>query len=242
MATRRRRKWVFWGGNNNYLIGKFDGTTFTKEAGPFQFEYGNNYYAAQTYSDIPKEDGRRIQIAWMNGGRYPGMPFNQQMSFPSALSLRSLPEGIRLFRQPVQEIEKIHGKRYGFLDLPLKFGDDPLKEISGDLFDIRMEFEPRNAKEVAINVRGTPIVYDVQKKLVVFLGKTAKLAPIDGKVRLQVLVDRSSIEVFGNDGAMSMSSCFLPPTGDKHISLSAKGGAVRVKSLETWKLDSTWPP
>ena len=41
---------------------------------------------------------------------------------------------------------------------------------------------------------------------------------------------------------MSMSSCFLPPAGDKHISLSAKGGTARVKSLETWKLDSTWPP
>ena len=68
----KNTRWVFWGGNSNYLIGKFDGTTFTKEAGPFRFEHGNNYYAAQSYSDIPKEDGRRIQIAWMHGGRYPG--------------------------------------------------------------------------------------------------------------------------------------------------------------------------
>ena len=46
-------------------------------------DYGANYYAVQTYSDIPAGDGRRIQIAWMNGGSYPKMPFNQQMSFPA---------------------------------------------------------------------------------------------------------------------------------------------------------------
>ena len=122
-------RWVFWGGNSNYLIGKFDGTTVTKEAGPFRFEFGNNYYAAQTYNDIPKEDGRRIQIAWMKGGRYPGMPFNQQMSFPSVLTLRTLPEGIRLCREPVGEIEKLHDKQHTFKDLLLKPGDDPLKDI-----------------------------------------------------------------------------------------------------------------
>jgi sucrose-6-phosphate hydrolase SacC (GH32 family) len=234
-------RWVFWGGNGHYSIGKFDGTTFTKEAGPFRFEYGNNYYAAQSYSDIPKTDGRRIQIAWMNGGRYPGMPFNQQMSFPSVLTLRTLPEGIRMCREPVKEIEKIHDKRHSFKGLPLKAGDDPLKDISGDLFDIRMEFEPGDAEEVKLNIRGTPVVYDVKKKLVAFLGKTAKLEPIEGKVKLQVLVDRPSIEVFGTDGRFSMSSCFLPPSGDKKISLSAKGGTAQVKSLEVWELKSAWP-
>jgi sucrose-6-phosphate hydrolase SacC (GH32 family) len=237
----KNTRWVFWGGNSNYLIGRFDGTTFTKEAGPFRFEYGNNYYAAQSYSDVPKEDGRRIQIAWMQGGRYPGMPFNQQMSFPSALTLRTLPEGIRMCREPVKEIEKIHGKRHSFKDLSLKAGDDPLKDISGDLFDIRMEFEPGDAEEVTLNIRGTPVVYDVKKKLVVFLGKTAQLEPIEGKVKLQVLVDRPSIEVFGADGRFSMSSCFLPPSGDKKISLSAKGGTAQVKSLEVWELRSAWP-
>jgi len=234
-------RWVFWGGSGNYSIGKFDGKTYVKEAGPFRFEYGNNYYAAQSYSDIPKEDGRRIQIAWMNGGRYPGMPFNQQMSFPSALTLRTLPEGIRLCREPVKEIEKLHDKQHSFKDLSLQAGDDLLKDIAGDLFDIRMEFEPGDAEEVTLNVRGKPVVYDVKKKQVVFLGKTAKLEPIEGKVKLQALVDRASIEVFGPDGRFSMSSCFLPSPGNKKLSLTAKGGKARVKSLEVWELKSAWP-
>jgi sucrose-6-phosphate hydrolase SacC (GH32 family) len=76
---------------------------------------------------------------------------------------------------------------------------------------------------------------------VVFLGKTVRLEPIDGKVKLQVLVDRSSIEVFGPDGRFSMSSCFLPPPDNKKLALTAKGGTARVKSLDVWELKSAWP-
>ena len=38
---------------------------------------------------------------------YPGMPFNQQMSFPRELILRSTAEGPRLVRQPVGEIAQL---------------------------------------------------------------------------------------------------------------------------------------
>ena len=78
-------KWVFWAANNNYMLGSFDGKVFRKETGPLPSHFGANRYAAQTFSDIPPADGRRIQIAWMSGGKYPGMPFNQQMSIPVEL-------------------------------------------------------------------------------------------------------------------------------------------------------------
>src|SRR5678815_2351311 len=82
--------------NGRYLVGSFDGVRFTPEAGgPQQVEFGNNYYAVQTYSDVP--DGRRIQIGWMRGGRYPRMPFNQQMAFPHELRLKRTDNGLRLF-------------------------------------------------------------------------------------------------------------------------------------------------
>ena len=65
-----KTKWVFTAANGHYLAGDFDGTRFTPEEGPLTPEFGANYYAVQTYSDIPERDGRRIQIAWMNGGSY----------------------------------------------------------------------------------------------------------------------------------------------------------------------------
>ena len=53
-------------------------------------------------SNIP--DGRRIQTGW---GRieHKGMPFNQMMLFPCDLTLRTTAEGVRLFCEPVKEIE-----------------------------------------------------------------------------------------------------------------------------------------
>ena len=99
----------------------------------WQTEYGDNCYAAQTWSDIPETDGRRLQIAWMRGGKYPDMPFNQQMSFPCELTLRTTSAGIRLFRQPVKELENIHQTKHSWNDQPLKPGENLLSGIAGDL-------------------------------------------------------------------------------------------------------------
>src|SRR5437588_541892 len=79
-----------------------------RESGNHQLWHGN-YYAAQTFSNAP--GGRRIQIGWGQGITFPGMPFNQQMAFPCELMLRTTPDGVYLFAEPVQEIEKLHGKR-----------------------------------------------------------------------------------------------------------------------------------
>jgi len=85
-------RWVFWGASGNYLLGSFDGTSFTPEGESLRSNWGAHCYAAQTWSDIPPSDGRRLQIAWMAKGEYPGMPFNQQMSFPRELTLRTTPD------------------------------------------------------------------------------------------------------------------------------------------------------
>ncbi len=233
----RNTRWVFWGGNSNYAIGTFDGRSFTKESGPWRFEFGGNYYAAQSYSDAP--DGRRIQIAWMAGGRYPDMPFNQQMSLPSELTLRKFAEGIRLCRQPVKELDALHQKHQAWSGT-VKAGDDPLQGIAGDLLDIRLELAPGDAAEAILTIGDAAVVFDAKRKTVSCLEKTAALEPIAGKIKLQVLVDRASIEVFGNDGKISLSTCYLPPRQHKRVALTTKGGQAMVKSLDVWELKSAW--
>ncbi len=106
----KTRKWVFTAANGQYLVGVFDGEKFTPEQPLQQVDFGANYYAVQSYSDIPPADGRRIQIAWMTGGSYPQMPFNQQMSFPCELTLRKTEDGLRMYRWPVKEISNLYEK------------------------------------------------------------------------------------------------------------------------------------
>jgi fructan beta-fructosidase len=233
--------WVFTGANGRYLIGRFDGRKYTPEAGPFLADVGANYYAVQTYSDIPEKDGRRIQLAWMNGGRYPGMPFNQQMSFPCELTLRTCPEGVRMFRYPVKELERLRGKESRWKNTQLTPGENLLAGLSRELFDIDAEIEPDNAAEVGFVLRGAAITYDVAGRRLAALGRSAVLEPVGGKIQLRILLDRTSIEVFGNGGKVSATSCFLPKPDNRSLEILAKGGAAKVVSMKVYELRSAWP-
>ena len=235
-----RTKWLFLGANGNYLVGTFDGKAFIPESGPHQGDYGNNFYATQSYNDIPAADGRRIQIAWMNGGKYPEMPFNQQMSFPCELTLRSFPEGPRMCRRPVREIESLRESDHAVNDRVLHPDENALAEISGDLFDIDAQFELIDAAEFGFKIRGETITYSVKDKAISCLGKSAPLSPIEGRIQIRILVDRASLEVFGNDGTISMTSCFLPKVRDRAIGTFAKGGSIKIVSMHVYSLRSAW--
>ena len=233
-------KWVFWGANGRHFIGTFDGEHFTAESDVLRTEHGANCYAAQTWSDIPSTDNRRLQIAWMSGGKYPDMPFNQQMTFPCELTLRTTDDGIRMFRKPVREIETIHKQRYSWNNQPLASTKNLLNNIEGELFDIRAEIKLGDASAVGFTVRGEDIHYVIDTQTLTCLEKSASLQPIDGRIELQILVDRSSIEVFANDGRLSMCSCFLPDTTNRSLRIFSSGGEARIISLDVYELQSAW--
>jgi sucrose-6-phosphate hydrolase SacC (GH32 family) len=240
-GDRSKGKWVWTAANGRYLVGTFDGNRFTPEAGPLQVDYGKNYYAVQTYSDIPESDGRRIQVAWMSGGKYPDMPFNQQMSLPCELKLRSSPDGPRLVRTPVKEIEVLHGDGKEWSDVTVEPGDNPLAGLTGELFDIRAEIEPGDATAFGFRCRGEAVTVSLKDRKLTCLSAAANLEPVKGRVQLQVLVDRTSLEVFGNDGRVSLTSCFLPKADNRSLEMFATGGAVKVVSLRVYPLRSAWP-
>ena len=233
-------KWVFWGANNRYRLGDFDGKTFRAETEPLSTHFGANRYAAQTYSDIPTADGRRIQIAWMAGGKYPDMPFNQQMSIPAELTLRKFPEGVRLCTLPVREVDQLREDEKFSYAGELKPGDNPLKHLRGDLWDIALKVEPGSAEAITLNIRGAPINFNVKTRKLSCLGSSANIELIDGCLALRVLVDRSSIEVFTADGRVNMAFCFLPPKDNQTLEFTCSGGNARIKSLDVWHMASVW--
>ena len=151
----------------------------------------------------------------MNGGQYPDMPFNQQMSFPCELTLHTTPEGIRLFRRPVREIEKLEASKHSWGNRALKPGENLPYAMSGELIELRAEIKLGTATEFGFTVRGEKVAYDVAKSELVCLDKAAPLAVDEEIITLQVLLDRTSIEVFGNDGQVSLQTCFLADQADK---------------------------
>jgi sucrose-6-phosphate hydrolase SacC (GH32 family) len=232
-------RWVFWGANGRYLLGDFDGKKFTVESGPHESRVGN-HYASQTYSDIPESDGRRIQIAWMAKGKFPDMPFNQQMSIPCELKLRRFGDDIRLCMLPVKEIGRARGRSMTWKNVVLDPGMNLLSDMSEELFEIQAEIEPRGAAEVGFNLRGNPLVYNVSQKKLSCRNKSVEVTPVAGKIELHILVDRTSIEIFPNEGLMPIFLCFPLDTEDKTIEIFGRGGQAKIRRLRFSKLKSIW--
>ena len=236
----KNTKWVFVAGTGGYLIGSFDGKTFKPEAGPFVADHGANYYATQTYNDIPAADGRRIQFAWMVFvGGYPGMPFNQQMNFPCECSLRTFPEGVRMCRVPVREIEKLRVSEHKWSNIVISPGENLLSGVHGELLDIRAVFELADAKEFGFKLHGHEVRYETDSRTLTSLGRKAELTPIKNRLTLRMLVDRNSVETYADEGRAVFSSCFIP-NGTQGLELYSKGGKVKLVSMEVYELKSSW--
>jgi len=235
-------KWVFWGGNGNYLIGDFNGTTFTAETKPLRSEWGKNCYAGQTWSDIPESDGRRLWIGWMRGGKYPGMPFNQQMTCARELTLHPTTDGPRLHIRPVREIAEIRGEQFSKRNLRLKPDDNPLAAVRGGLLEIYTRMVLDNAAGIELGLGSVRLEYDVERQALSCLGKSALLRPMEGdQLELHVLLDRTSVEVFANEGRVVMSFCVLPEQLQGELVFEAYGGEASVSDLTVYRLQSIWP-
>jgi fructan beta-fructosidase len=249
------KKWVMYGASGTYMIGNFDGKQFNMESGkhsyctgksrpnaPSGFNHEGIHYAAQTFNDTP--DGRRIQLGW--GIVFaPGMPFNQMITFPTELSLRTTNEGIRMFCEPIKEIKTIHKKEHKLTDIKMSGTNkkDLLPEIEGELGEllhIKAEFEIGPTKSYGVFgfvINGYKIEYDYRHNRL----NDAFLDVEDGKIYLEILVDRTSVEVFANHGRLYLADTHFSVDSPKQLDLfSLWRSPVLLSSLEIYELESIW--
>ena len=234
-----RRLWVLYAADGEYRLGTFDGRRFAPETGKLRLWQGN-FYASQTFSDMP--DGRRIVIGWANGIAFPGEPFNQQMTLPCELTLRKTTEGVRLFAVPVAELASLRGKEHTLDDLTLEGGEQALAGPAGDLLEINAQVEPGDKGVFSLNVRGTTIGYDAFKR-VLSCGDVAAPLALDGStIRLHILLDRGSIEVFGNDGRVAISRAVTAESQKPSLLLAVPAASppVKFRSIRVHELGSAW--
>jgi len=226
-------RWVVWAADATYALGAFDGETFTPEhEGKHQLHWGS-YYASQTFNDAP--DGRRIQIGWARI-ELEVMPFNQLMGFPTELSLRTTSDGVRLFAEPVRELETLRRRGHVLGENALRDGEPVSLDVTGRLFDVRATFAVGDAERFGLDLGGTRIVYDAAKHELAGM----PLDPEDGRIHLQLVVDRPSLEVCGNRGRVYLTRSFRPGGEVRSIGAFAEGGAATLLGLEVYELESAW--
>ena len=257
------------GSGNQYFIGHFDGTTFSSE-GPRErtvwVDYGRDFYASTSFADLPKSDGRRIWIGWLNNWEYapklPTYPWRGAQSIPRELKLRRFHDGLRLVQRPVTELRvlRVHHTRLKEQSIDAANRSFIAKGIRGETLEIAADIDFGSATEVGFKVRKGPDeetvigIDEKQSQLFVdrtrsghielgehFSGRHAGPIQLAGRIaKFHIFVDRSSVEVFGNDGETVISELIFPTTGSDGLELYSKGGKARILRLDVWKLKSVY--
>lgn len=255
------------GSRTQYFIGQFDGTTFVNDNSDetiLWLDFGRDNYAGVSWSDIPQHDGRRIYIGWMSNWRYanqvPTESWRSAMTLPRELSLISTEFGIRLVQQVVSEFDSIRKRSEKHQDFSVE-SDLPVPfNMLSPLMEVAVEFENDNASSFGIEIQGaenemTVICYDSGRN-VLRVDRTnsgdnsfsesfatvqeAALQLDSGKLKLQIIMDASSAEIFANDGKAAFTSLIFPANPYDKIQLYSNEGKVKVNSLVLTELDSIW--
>ncbi|HLZ93010.1 MAG TPA: glycoside hydrolase family 32 protein [Candidatus Acidoferrum sp.] len=273
-----RKKWVLVINRNpgapaggtgvEYFVGNFDGFRFTRE-GPAEQElwadYGKDFYATNSFSDLPASDGRRIWLAWISNWQYantePTKLWRGAQSLPRALSLKTYPEGIRLLQTPVKEIERLRASRiFSATDIAIQHDSNlRLANDKSDTLEIEAELVPGNAAGagfrlrkgeneetlVGVSAKTHELFIDRTHSGLVsfspdFPGRHRAILHWTSPVKLHIFLDRSSIEVFANDGETVLTDRIYPSPASNGLEVYSEAGDSRIRSLTVWKLNSIW--
>ena len=252
-------RWVMLGASNTYMIGRFDGKVFTPESGKHRFSTGA-IYAAQTFNNVP--DGRRIQIGWANID-HKGMPFRGQMLLPTELTLRTTKDGVRLVSKPIAEVVSLIKPIYSsdkalsekevnealktLSNSPLK-GENknslPLREGwggSGGLF-LHATLNLTYATSAGLRLGGHNIIdYDLNRNTINGQPYSPQ-DPTSLSLTMDVYIDRTSVEVFIDDGLYSFAAPLPSSSGEGpgEGALSFWGSDINVTDLCLGSVGSIW--
>lgn len=232
------KKWVMYGASGTYMIGEFDGYKFTPEAGKYYYTNGS-IYAAQTYTNIPESDGRRIQIGW---GRiaHPGMSFNGCMLIPTSLSLKTTSEGIRLFSTPIEEFDQLQTNVYKGSNLTGEKASEALQPYNSNAtLRIKATLKLSHATSAGLSLDGQNLLdYDMNGNRVngVFYSPDDMTSM---EISVDMIIDKTLIEAYIDNGAYSYS---MERKATNQEGFRFWGNNIEVKNLEIYTLKSIWEP
>lgn len=233
----------FHSGNNTMcLIGEFDSKTNTfVRQNVHAIDYGIDFYATQT---LLAPDGRRIMSAWMQSwdataNRIPDCKWYGQMILPRELHIK---DG-RLIQNPVRELESIRGARVSYsnqniqdskyldqvsgrkVDMTVTVNAESeydvfrIKVAQNDEFDTMIEYNPKTSMLKLDRTRSGCRVDIVHER-------SCSVRNLNGAIKLRIVMDLYSVEVFVNDGEQAMTACIYTTELADGISFEAIGTAI----------------
>jgi levanase/fructan beta-fructosidase len=241
-------RWVMLGASNTYMIGRFDGKVFTPESGKHRFSTGA-IYAAQTFNNVP--DGRRIQIGWANID-HRGMPFRGQMLLPTELSLRTTKEGVRLVSKPIREVASLLKPLYSSEKAKALSKEEANKALnnalpqrgSGEGAFLRATLNLTYATSAGLKFDGQTLIdYDLNRNTLNGQFYSPQ-DPTSLSLTMDIYIDRTSIEVFIDDGLYSFSMdrkrAISTPRNPVTMGFEFWGVDINVTDIQLDAIESCW--
>ena len=249
-------RWVMWPGGTYYWIGKFNGKGFVPDDNRRNRTHYGQFNTSQVFANAP--GGRIVQIGWAHCCDY-DTEFSQMASFPLELSLRTTPEGLRLYADFVPELARLRQQGSQQKGVVVKAGT-PLKvgDISQPV-EIIAEFDPGSASQVTFTGAELDIGWNARsqelrvKEVSLPAGRqeaayweydgnpeNIKLSPKNGRVDLHILLDIPSVEVVSGGGeSYTIKGRDYRKLGEKSpMEIRVDGGDVTFSRLEVYPLKS----
>ncbi|MCP3422878.1 glycoside hydrolase family 32 protein [Nocardioides pinisoli] len=234
------------GSGMQYFVGQLDGPHFRPTQDARWVDHGADFYAAVSYSDAPEP----LVQGWMSNWRYadlvPAATHRGSMTLARHLALRPRDGELVLVQRPVvRDSPVVHEVRdvpvQGILVLPVR----------ARTCRVVVDIDPGDARRVGVHVRAgdghRTTVWLEPASSTVGLDRrtsgetgfhdgfaaehTAPLTVGDHAVRLEVVVDESSVEVFAGDGEVVLTDLVFPGPGDDGLAVFAEGGTALVQHL-----------
>ncbi len=228
------------------MIGEYDEIEddFTEEHNQ-SIDYGIDFYAPQT---VLSPDGRRIMIGWMQNWdtcaiRALEEPWFGQMSLPRELSVKNG----RLYQKPVRELEDMRTGKVEYKDVTVTDTIN-LEGIKGRKVDMELEIRPENKQELyhkfavrfaqnaqyqtSLSFRPYENILKIDRKFsgsrrAIIHQRRSKVNSENGHLKLRMILDRFSVEIFVNDGEQVLTATMYTEQEADGISFFADG-AVKM--------------
>lgn len=230
-------------------------------------DYGKDHYATVTWSGAP--DSRRTAIGWMSNWQYaadvPTMQYRSANTLPREIGLFRAPDGeIYASSSPSPELLGIRDRlsvKSGKTRVGNKARVYALPSSNGGICEILTDIDARKAEKVTLtlsNKAGDEVVmtYDPSTHTMSFDRTRSGLVDFSEnfpavtvsptfedsrKVALRIFVDKSSVELFGDNGHFVMTNLVFPTEPYTSLSLSASGGDARIDSLKIYSIKTKQP-
>ena len=255
----------FGGSATQYFVGDFDGKVFTPDTDangtvPTKWmDYGKDHYATVSFSNAP--DSRRTVIGWMSNWQYaaevPTQQFRSANTLPRDLSLFTGKDGqYYLASAPSPEVDTLRGPlavRKSSVSVNKKAKTFALPAANGGICEIDLTLEakadvtltlanPRGEKvEIVWNPADATVSVDRRQSGITdfsheFPAVTTAPLPAGAKeLNLRLYLDRSSLELFANNGEAVMTNLVFP--NEPYTTLSvASTSKASLRNLAIYEL------